>query len=380
MRRSKVLLLGSYGQTNLGDDLLMYNMLQLLEQRGYTKVYLNISDKSLLPPEVDARFGHMIEMFETYGASPLKLLRVLGSVGAIVYGGGTIFKDLYASTGRGKHSVVMRIAIMNILARMMRVKVYHLCIGIGSIRTRTGRFLTKLALNAARHSYFRDEESYVYARDTLHISAEKITHSTDGIFIGTAWGEYGKVKLPGKSTGLTVGVNALSDIPDWVDRESYINEMCGFLTGLVDRGARIVFVPFQTAFNPHNDLTFIQNELTGGLPEESYVIYDDMKLSALHPLFTQFDLFVGMRFHSLLVSSIYSVPFLAIEYDTKCTRLIHDMQYPYSLALEKFNARDAMKQFDALQHANHADLTRLQHDYVHAQQNTIEETLDSFKV
>ena len=33
----KALLLGSYGQTNLGDDLLMYNLLDLLRRKGYSK-------------------------------------------------------------------------------------------------------------------------------------------------------------------------------------------------------------------------------------------------------------------------------------------------------------------------------------------------------
>jgi polysaccharide pyruvyl transferase WcaK-like protein len=380
MSKKRVLLLGTYGQTNLGDDLLMYNMLQLLESRGYTRVHVNISDKKLLPPEVKLRFGHLLELHETYGTSPLAWLTLLAKVDTIFYGGGTIFKDLYASTGRGKHGVVLRIAIINFLSAMLGKRVYHMSIGIGSIRSKTGDFLTKLALNSARHTYFRDATSYEYAHKNLGISTRKITLTTDGIFIGHEWGDEAAFLLPGTVKGPVVGVNALSDIPDWIDRKKYIAELGAFLNSLADSGAHLVFMPFQVAFNPHSDLAFLKKEILPGIPKDRYTLISDMSLSHLAPVFEKIDYFVGMRFHSLLVSAIYAVPFLAIEYDTKCTRLMEEMRYPHSISLEKFTRDSALTTWKSLLSADRTQLRKKQSDYVKAQTRILDDALEQFEL
>jgi polysaccharide pyruvyl transferase WcaK-like protein len=368
----KALLLGSYGQTNLGDDLLMYNILLLLQQQGYTKVTVNITDKTLLPNEVMEKFGSMIDLHETYTTSALSWLKILMSVDTVIYGGGTIFKDLYSSTGRSKHAVVMRIAIVNVLARMLGKEVIHLFIGIGSIRTKTGAWLTRLSLNSAAHSYFRDKESYEYAKKLLHVSDKKISLSTDGIFLNFAWGsEKALINVPEKYDAI-VGINVLSDIPDWINRDQYITELKQLVTELEKRNYFIVFVPFQTKFNPLSDLVFIEKEIAAHLDPSAYLLYDDISLSKLKSLFGQLDLFVGMRFHSLLSSVIFKTPFVGIEYDTKCTRLMQDMSYPYSVPIEGFTAAKVLEQVDELKNADMHALLLKQQAYINVQQLSLD--------
>src|SRR5678816_3599693 len=107
MNQKSVLLLGSYGQTNLGDDLLMYNYLTWLKSRGFTRIVVNASTNENIPQVVRDEFPDL-EVRLTYKTSLLDWVRILRGVDCVVYGGGTIYKELYTTTGRSRYAVISR--------------------------------------------------------------------------------------------------------------------------------------------------------------------------------------------------------------------------------------------------------------------------------
>ncbi|MGH7196871.1 MAG: polysaccharide pyruvyl transferase family protein [Candidatus Saccharimonadales bacterium] len=344
-----VLLLGSYGQTNLGDDLLMWNYLELLGKKDFKRIYVNVSTKALIPQIIREKYPD-IEIVETYRTSMRSWIRILRSVECAVYGGGTIYKELYASTGRSKYSVIRRLLAFNWLARFMGVKVYHLNIGIGSLRTWRGRMITKWALTAATYSVFRDDESYKFALARLGISERKVCSSTDGLFLNPIWQKpWRPARLPAtrKKYKAVVGINALSDIPDWVNREKYITAMRRFVQRLLDAGVYVVFLPFQHAFNPRNDLVFMQEEIVAplGKPANLHVV-QEVPLEQASSYMRQFDVFVGMRFHSLLLAAANATPFVAIAYDTKCWRFIEEANYPHAVKIEDLTFKKLIQTYN----------------------------------
>ncbi len=337
MKHRRVLLLGAYGQTNLGDDLLLYNYVQLLHNKGFDEIYINTSRSELLPKSVTQDFSG-IRTFETYGISPLDLLRLLRSADCIVYGGGTVFKELYASTGRSKYSVIANVALFNFLAKLLGKPVYGLHIGIGSIKTWLGRTITKIALSCSTETTFRDRSSYKYALNTLKIAPKKINLATDGLFINRSWQKpWHQLELP-PHKGKTIGVNVLSDIPDWVDRTSYITNTLDFLNKLMADGNYLVFMPFQTDFNPNNDLKFMRDEILPKLDSRSYTVIETLDLRTIISCLQQIDLLVGMRLHSLLLATMAGTPFVGLAYDTKCWRFMQENAYPHAIKLEDATA------------------------------------------
>jgi polysaccharide pyruvyl transferase WcaK-like protein len=60
----------------------------------------------------------------------------------------------------------------------------------------------------------------------------------------------------------------------------------------------------------------------------------------------QCDVFVGMRFHSLLLATVNKLPFLAVAYDTKCWRFVQENDYPFAVELEAINMPTMMRMFD----------------------------------
>lgn len=356
MKRKKVLLLGSYGQTNLGDDLLMWNYLKLLEERGFSEIYVNANTRKFIPEAVKNAFPNL-RVVLTYKTSPLRFAQLIQKVDCIVYGGGTLYKELYASTGRSPYSVITRLMGFNIVARLLGKRIYHLNIGIGSLRTPRGKRITKLALQAASKTIFRDERSFMFARDRLRIPEKKMAHSVDGLFLSRVWEKpwhIAKLKIDRKKYRRVIGVNVLSDIPDWVDRKKYVITMQQFVATLLERGDFVVLIPFQTAFNPRNDLTFMKDIFAGVFEKyDNYALLESVPIDRVHSYLTQLDLFVGMRFHGLLLSTVCKVPFVALSYDTKCWRFVEETGYPFALKIEDLTGSGLITLCDrAMQHSD----------------------------
>ena len=332
-----VLLLGSYGQSNLGDDLLMWNYLELLRDRGYETIYVNANTAEFIPKPVRSAYPNL-HIIDTYHTTILNYIGFIKKVDCIVYGGGTLYKELYASTGRSKYSVIIRMMGFNVLAKLLGTKLYHLNIGIGSLKTGLGRVISKIALGAATMSIFRDQQSYDYAKNTLHIASDKIQKSTDGLFLNRVWEKpwhQGSLRINKGAYRRVVGVNVLSDIPDWVDRAHYIQIMQQFVIELLDAGDYVVFVPLQHRFNPRNDLAFIHETFDHILQNRNgYKIVEEAPIDLISSYLQQCDLFIGMRFHSLLLATVNKVPFVAVAYDTKCWRFVEEVGYEHAIKLE----------------------------------------------
>jgi polysaccharide pyruvyl transferase WcaK-like protein len=349
MKARKILLLGSYGQSNLGDDLLMWNYLELLKDLGAKEIYVNANTTKFIPDIIKKEYPNL-HIVLTYDTSFKEYVRLIKSVDCIVYGGGTLYKELYTSTGRSPYGVIIRLMGFNVLAKLLGTRVYHLNIGIGSLKTAIGKFITKRALMSATKTIFRDKESYEIAHTALHVPAEKIQQSVDGLFINPVWRstwQTQNLKIDRKKYKRVVGINVLSDIPDWIDRDEYIHTMQRFATTVLERGDYVIFIPFQTDFNPRNDLAFTNEIFADTLKDyKNYTILDSVPIDRVHSIMAQCDVLIGMRFHSLLLAAACNVPFVAIAYDTKCWRFIEEINYSYAVKLENLQYDSLLELYD----------------------------------
>jgi polysaccharide pyruvyl transferase WcaK-like protein len=316
----------------------MWNYLELLKGRGFKKIYVNANTTEFIPKPIKKSYPNL-EIVDTYNTSITSYMSLIKKVDCIVYGGGTLYKELYSSTGRSKYAVIIRMMSFNILAKLLGTKLYHLNIGIGALKTRMGRYISKLALSSTTLTLFRDQQSYDFAKNTLHVSEDKITKSTDGLFLNHIWEKpwnEATLRVDRKKWKKVIGINVLSDIPDWVDRDHYIKTMQNVITKLLDDSNYLVFVPFQHRFNPRNDLKFTTETFEGILKDrDNYTILKEVPIDEVNSYLTKCDLFIGMRFHSLLLSTVSKVPFVAVAYDTKCWRFIEESSYKYAIKLEE---------------------------------------------
>lgn len=328
----RALLLGAYGQSNLGDDLLLLNFLRLLRDQGFGEIVVNTSRPDLIPDVITAEFPGLT-LFSTYDIPLPRLIALIRSVDVVVYGGGTVYKELYRTTGRRRYSLILRILGFNAGARVLGRSIYHLHIGIGVLQTRLGRSITRGCLRPARYTLLRDAESYRVAREVLRIPDHKVEVGTDALFLDRTWaGPWRRqtLPLPSGEHRAVVGINVLHDVPDQVDLARYVAAVRAFIVRQTEQGSVVVLLPFQHDVNPHHDLAFMRENF-GDLP--SCVILDVVPLDLVGDYLRQLDVLVAMRFHAMLLATALGVPYLALPYDPKCFRLLEEIGYPHAVPL-----------------------------------------------
>ncbi len=110
-------------------------------------------------------------------------------------------------------------------------------------------------------------------------------------------------------------------------RHKLVDVMSEFLNWLASSGAELVFVPFGYGSRPErffDDDLIIAKELKKRMrnAERLKVIDNEYKPQEIMGFFRFFNLFVGMRFHSIIFSIMMEVPTIAMIYDTKTMELL----------------------------------------------------------
>jgi polysaccharide pyruvyl transferase WcaK-like protein len=343
MRR--VLLLGAYGQTNLGDDLLMFNFLNLFHRWGVKEVHVNVSQVEHIPPEILSDTTLNVIYHETYNTPAREWLNLIWKTDAVIYGGGTLYKELFEATDRSKYGVIVRTLLLNVCARLLGKKVFHLHIGIGRLDTRFGRWVTQAALRLAHLTILRDQQSYEFARNTLRIHSSNLYRFTDALFTDeTLFDRQREISLPAMPDDVVrmVGINAVgeSGLPDGYDQDTYRQVFCNIVRRLVAEKNFVILVPFQHRFSPTNDAVFMQEHILDQLSDtERQWVYslNSLPLSQIGALFGKLDVLVATRFHAMLLACMTQTPYIGIEYNTKCARFNAENGYPHRLDINTFS-------------------------------------------
>lgn len=343
-KKGTILLLGSFGQTNLGDDILLLNFIDFLVGLGVKKIIINANDQRNIPSSIQPR----VEIIKTYDTSPLVWLGTIFKVDAVVYGGGSVYRELPKSTGRGRYSVMIRIAIFNIVAKIFGRPVLNLNIGIGALDSSISVFITKICLKFSSYSVFRDKNSYFLAKNVFKIHDNKICLGVDGFFLNPEWNKP-KAKAGDYKKRKTIGLNILSDVGDSVDRTVYIYAIRRFVNYLLEKEYTINFIPFQTSFNKNNDLDFFTKEFSTYIKSKRIHLEENVSSENILEIFSKIDIFIGMRFHSLLISTATTTPFLSIDYDIKCTNYLKEYNYPHSVKLGDISFERLLDEFAKLE-------------------------------
>ncbi len=83
----------------------------------------------------------------------------------LCFGGGSIIKELYASTGRNRYSTLLMIlAIVTFTRWIARKPIAMFNIGVGPLRSKGGHRLAKLILSQVDEVTVRDEKSLATCR------------------------------------------------------------------------------------------------------------------------------------------------------------------------------------------------------------------------
>lgn len=377
LKAKSILLLGTHGQENWGDEILLETFLQSLGAEN--KFFVN----SYNPDQTKLRFGRNIQVIHQEKNGEIDLGEVKSELNnsadqafdidvfhttkdvlklpfkiwksdIVFFAGGSILKELYASYGRWAYSTLfMILGIVSFTKIIARKDIVVSNIGVGPVKTKLGKFLVKLILSQVDIISLRDEASKQIVLDS-GISEEKVIVVPDIVFIRTSesFGIEGQTsqeekrieeaKLNSNKPKLRVGLNLNKDIakPEmWPSLLENVEE--SLYTMMEQNGAKfdieIIGIPMQIGFSSHHDLLILQ-EFSQKNPNLRIKIETAKTSSELAKTINSCNFIVAERLHAIIIATVLNVPSVPLIYDPKVASLA---KY---LALEKF-AVDVNKAF-----------------------------------
>jgi polysaccharide pyruvyl transferase WcaK-like protein len=313
----KIVFLGTHGQHNIGDELLLETFLhQLGPDHRYV---INTYDADATSTQLAGRYD--AELIDTAG-DRLALLRHLLGADAVVFGGGSIVKELYVSVGRNRYATMLMILAVVTFARFVaRVPIAMLNIGVGPITTPLGRRIARRILRQADLVTVRDPGSYALCTE-LGLG-DVVRSGTDAVFSTTPdWLLGGEPRVARTEGGpVRIALNLNRDIENQGNWEHF-QEALADAPRLVAarRPIELHGLPMQSKGKELDDATMLR-EFATRVPEIPFVEHLPVTHEDVACLITSCDLVVSERLHAIVMASIVGVPSYVLAYDVKVREL-----------------------------------------------------------
>ena len=322
MTQKRILFLGTHGQHNIGDELLLDTFLTQLGSENH--YFVNSYDTEFTETQLRPRF--QVDVFHTTG-EPLRFLRYLLSCDLVFFGGGSIIKELYASVGRGRYATLLMVLLTVTFARQIaRKPVIMSNIGVGPIKTARGKRLSAWILKQVNLLSVRDETSYRTCL-TLGLDPNRVHQVADVVFVNNAQAFRGEadntpMEKPAPTRPVRVALNLNYDIENPANWETFLQNLEDGLRALNKRQPiEIHALPMQSEFKAHDDWTVLA-AFRQRVPEIEMHLHRPGTFQEVAAILSECDLLISERLHSIVIAAILGKPCLALTYDVKVRELV----------------------------------------------------------
>ena len=302
----RVVISGYYGFHNLGDEAVLYSMLQAL-RRAVPGIEVTVLSSD--PPFTAREYG-------VRAVDRWNLRQVAGAVrraNLLISGGGSLLQDV-----TGLPSLAYYLGVIW-LARFWGRPVVYYAQGIGPVETWPGRRLVGLTTRGARAVTVRDGES---ARDLesmgVGLPVEVVADPVLGL--GPADMDVAAGAEILRRHGITpgAGVVGVSVRPlSGPGPAAWEIELARACDELVRAGLRVVFIPMH-----HPADLVVSREVAAVMREPYMIVGERMSVTQAFSLVANLDLLVGMRLHALVFAAAAGVLPVGIVYDPKVERFL----------------------------------------------------------
>ncbi|MDX9913948.1 MAG: polysaccharide pyruvyl transferase family protein [Candidatus Moranbacteria bacterium] len=338
----KILLIGTHGQNNIGDELLLETFLFQL-RRFVNKQVLDFFVNSYQPEVTEAVFN--VKSFHTL-KEKYKLLFYILRCDCIFFAGGSIVKELYSAYGRNKYSVLnILVFLVGFSKIIMRKKIILSNIGIGPLETKKGLRKAKFVLSHSDFVSVRDLESIKYGR---MVGIDKLILVPDAVL--SLDKNYFKLvdindrKINSLMDVHKIGFNLCRNISKPAVWNNFIIEMMNFFEILFNYNPdiEIIGLPMQQNYScdDYKTLNEFQIQLKKRLPRIKIKILRPKEAKEVAKIINDCDLMIVERLHGAVLSTIIHVPFISLEYDVKVKSYLAEIDF-------KDNGVDISESFDA---------------------------------
>ena len=315
-----IVISGYYGFNNLGDEAVLTGIISLLKKNNKElKITVLSAD-----PEKTAEFYNVNAVSRS---SVFPILAVLAEADLFISGGGSLLQDV-----TGSFSVPYYLGLAW-LAKMQGTKTVYYAQGAGPLNKKWSQKLAALTLNRFELLGVRDQGSKELLRE---IGVKKdIQLTVDPVFALYDPLNNKRQQIKGK---VEVGIS----VRPWsVD---YINELAAALNQFAeDKNIKFKLFPMHQGSDEE-----ISRELEEKLEAKTEICVLPAVPEEALQFFSQLDLFVGVRLHSLIFALLNQIPLLALSYDPKIEGLLSDLDYLPLIKLEDLQAQKAVNKLESI--------------------------------
>ncbi|MFZ0491880.1 MAG: polysaccharide pyruvyl transferase family protein [Acidimicrobiia bacterium] len=312
-----ILVSGYYGFGNAGDEAILSSLLaDLRDLRPGAKVTVVSGN----PRDTELEYGvdaiHWQDVSET--------ARAAKDTDFMVLGGGGLFQDHWPP--RPEHILTPRHANIDnwtgfaLLARLTDTPLMIYGVGVGPLSTVKGRDYTRLAFAQAAAISVRDDASLSLLRDA-GVDRTDVVVSTDPAYLLEV------VPHQPAPLGPTIAV-ALRPWGEHPTRAGWVTETAAGLDAVIERlGVDLTFIPFQRSVAPIENDGALAAAICKRMQhiDRTTILRGDYGPSEIAGLLAGAELVVGMRLHSIELAAVSSTPVVALGYDPKVGRAMHDL-------------------------------------------------------
>jgi polysaccharide pyruvyl transferase CsaB len=247
----------------------------------------------------------------------------LRNVNLFISGGGGLLQD---STGKG-WSILYYLGLI-LITKIVKVPVMIYAQGIGPINKKINKLLVKWILNKVNLITVRDNHSKKLLNN-LGVSGPSIYVNSDPVFllkkkninhiIDHVVNIYPYIReLINPDDRHLIGVSVREYKSNGLDSKRIFAQAADYL--IENYQAKIIFLPFQFDEDVH-----INEEILSLMKNKAEVLKIKLEPEELLSVLSQLSLVVGVRFHSIVFSSMANIPFIAFNYDPKVRYFVEDL-------------------------------------------------------
>jgi polysaccharide pyruvyl transferase WcaK-like protein len=317
-----ILLLGSYGRGNIGDDAFLAAALKHFSPD--TPLYLNSAYDELLPRAAQGR----VQTISTTENSDLrKKFKVFRSIKHVVYCGGDLWVELYGD--RYPRASLYKMLGMNLLARLSGKKVHYLGCGIGN--------LSGYSLALARASARLANTVVVREPRSAKVLNRKGTLVMPDLVTSLNWPTSSRPRTRKKP--FTIGISVLYHVPNpEYAFPQLIQTLATVISSLPAEDFKIVLFPMLISPSDAHDDLWASRQLQQAMPTVDVEISKSREVEDFVREIGEVDLMIGARLHADIFALMTGTPAIGIAYRPKVASFFsaHGLK-DYSIELSKLD-------------------------------------------
>ncbi len=295
---------GYYGFRNIGDDALLMSIIKDLKE---FKPDIKLMVLSKIPSGTSKDFNvASVSRFNMF-----RIYQNMRKSKAFIYGGGNLLQD-----NTSTRSLMFYLGTVW-LAKKLNLKIMFYANGIGPLKKRLNRIITRKIINKVDVITLREGLSFTELKHLDIISPRILLTADAALTVAEGCPDINfdileHLGIDDKKPLLGISLRKYPGHEKF-EHEKYETDIARVADYMASTyGIFPVFIPMQ---HPE-DIPILENA-AAKMNHESYIVKDKLNICQTYSLFSKMDMTLGMRLHSLVFSAVAAVPMVGLVYDPK---------------------------------------------------------------